>query len=142
ALRWIDEDASILLETVSARVASVLPEGPVRERLVGLAVEEAEYRRKVGYDAVLEATTPRAIERLEFRRHTLKRVSAGALWLEAQIESPGTWARHALFAIAAAVAMSFAVAAALFNGTTPDSRDVTAWLLIAVVAYAIKDRVK
>jgi hypothetical protein len=142
AIRWVDEDASILVEAVSARVASALEEGASRECLVSLAVEEAAHRRDAGYDAVIGTKTPRAIERLEFRRHTLKRFAAGALWLDAQVESPGNWARHALFGLAAAVAMAFAVAAALYNGVTPDSRDITAWLLIAVVAYAIKDRVK
>src|SRR5690606_5502884 len=68
ALRWVDEDASILIEAVSARVASTLDEGPTRERLVLLAVDEAAYRQDARYDAVIGTKTPRAIERLEFRR--------------------------------------------------------------------------
>src|SRR5690606_34944039 len=54
---------------------------------------------------------------------------------------PGRWAKEILYALAASVAMGFTVMAALWNGQ-PMEQQLSMWLVIAVVAYAVKDRMK
>ena len=148
-LRWIDEDLSLLTETLLGRLVMRLRQSPQGEEsralaalMVDCAVTEARYRRAAGYDSVVAGKLDHGeIERLEFRRHTLKRFASSALWLNVHVFKPGRWAEHVLFAFAASLAMAFAVLAALWNGQ-PARAQLPVWLGVAIVAYAIKDRLK
>lgn len=146
--RWIDEDTSRLVETVLGDLAIELG-AQGRDDLAAIvasgAVAEARYRALHGHECVGSAdATKRDIEHLEFRRHLLKRFSSSVLWLDRQIAEAGRWTMQALYVIAAAVAMAFAVGAAAYHGT-PDNRafqDLWTWAVIVVLAYAGKDRIK
>jgi hypothetical protein len=146
AARWVDEDLSLTVEAALVRLGGWLAghDAPALcDRVVAMAVGEARYRRDRGYAAVVEGELDqREIERLEFRRHTLKRFTSSVLWLAIDRYEPGRWARHALFAVAAGLAMSFAVLAALWHGSIPTGERVSLWLLVVVGAYAVKDRIK
>lgn len=149
ALRWCDEAVSIAIETLCAEFALQLEgsaeveaqDPDLAERVAAQAVAEARHRAAVGYDSVGRAgATERDVEHLEFRRHVLKRFTASALWLALDLREGAGWALHAFYAVAAAVAMSFAVAAAF--GTSRFSADLFRYAVLVVVAYAIKDRLK
>lgn len=149
AARWVDEDVSLVLESLSASLGVSVSHaarsapglGPLAEQLAAASVAEARHRKTEGYDSVgsKEAST-REIEHLEFRRHVLKRFTASALWLSLEVHDAATWIVHTLYAVAAAVAMAFALAASV--QATPTTENVFRYGLLVVVAYAVKDRMK
>ncbi|MEZ4442584.1 MAG: hypothetical protein R3B72_26055 [Polyangiaceae bacterium] len=145
ALRITDEYVSVVLETFLSLLATELrrlEQPALADKAVKAAVEQAAYRDRAGYRSVMRAAMTReALEELDDWRHTLKRYTASVLWLSAEGREPGRLMRHGLYAIAASVAMAFAVVAMMWNGTTP-ATELASWALIAVVAYAIKDRIK
>lgn len=141
-----DEYISLSIEGFFEAVAFALrersAEAPLADEAVASAVAEARYRRDRGYESVLVASAPaREVERYDLWRHALKRQVSSVLWLTMSDRQPRRWARHVLYGMAAAMAMAFAVAAAIWNGTNPADR-LASWLLVAVLAYAGKDRLK
>jgi hypothetical protein len=143
---WTDEDISLVLETFCASLGVSLETraqeglGDVAEQLGAYAVKEARHRRDRGYDSVgSSAADERLTEHFEFRRHMLKRFTASVLWLSLEVRQATTWIVHALYAVAAAAAMAFALAASV--GASP-SASFLRYALPIVVAYAVKDRMK
>ncbi|MCS6797820.1 MAG: hypothetical protein NZ898_04715 [Myxococcota bacterium] len=148
AAQWVDEDVSRLVETLAAELAlDARARGApleVTERLEALAVGEARYRQQRGMPAGGRAGMgAREVEELEFRRHVLKRFTSSVLWLSPEVRPAATWVLHLFHALAAAIAMAFALAAALVSGTDPSQAgSFLGWALAVVVAYAMKDRIK
>lgn len=149
-MRWADEDISLVLETLAATLAVQLDEvdgeydrelHDLAEMVAARAVSEARHRAEKGYDSLGAATaSERQIEHLEFRRHVLKRFTSSSLWLTLDVRERNRWIEHTFYAVAAAVAMGFAVAAAFQSNKSADS--VYKYSLLVIVAYAIKDRMK
>ncbi len=148
AARWTDEDISLVLETFCASLGVSLGAhahedaglGEVAEQLAAYAVKEARHRREEGYDFIGSAgADERGTEHLEFRRHVLKRFTASVLWLSLEVREAARWVVHALYAVAAAAAMAFALAA---NKGSARSSSFDMYALLIVVAYAAKDRLK
>ncbi len=146
---WIDEDVSLVLETLSAslgvslekRSRSVPALEEVAEQLAAAAVKEARHRKAQGYDSVGGAEAgEREIEHLEFRRHVLKRFTSSVLWLSLEVREAAAWVVQSLYAVAAAVAMAFALAASF--RANQDSENFFRYSILVVVAYAVKDRMK
>src|SRR5262249_49007337 len=109
--------------------------------LAAYAVKEARHRKERGYDSVGSADAEtRAIEHFEFRRHMLKRFTASVLWLSLEVYKTPAWVVHALYAVAAALAMTFAVIASTRTGKT--TADFIRYAPPLIVAYAVKDRMK
>lgn len=149
AARWTDEDISLVLETfcaslgvsLEARASDGAALGEVAEQLAAYAVKEARHRRDRGYDSVgSSAADERRTEHFEFRRHMLKRFTASALWLSLEVRQAATWIMHGLYAVAAAAAMTFALAASM--STVGTQASLLRYALPIVVAYAVKDRMK
>ena len=149
AARWTDEDISLVLETFCASLGISLEArsqdtpglAEVAEQLAAYAVKESRHRRDRGYDSVgSSAADERRTEHFEFRRHMLKRFTASVLWLSLEVRQAATWVLHALYAVAAAAAMAFALAASV--GVSPTSASFLRYALPIVVAYAVKDRMK
>ncbi len=147
AARWIDEDVSRLMETLLTVIARRLVKHGAPPSLIETieraALSEARYRLDAGIHGVGTLNMKRReIEALEFRRHVLKRFTASVLWLSPEVRPGSTWILQLLYAIAASLAMAFAIAAAFWNGFEVSQQGWLTWVLIAVVAYAIKDRLK
>jgi len=149
AARWIDEDISLVLETLSATLSISLEERSLSEPkmvkiasdLAEFAVNEARHRRERGYTSVGSAmASKRKVEHLEFRRHLLKRFTASALWLSLNVRTVGSWVTQTLYALAAAVAMAFALIASL--KATASSDNFFRYATLVILAYAAKDRMK
>lgn len=150
ALRWVDEDLSLFLEALAATASVHIHQRAEAEfdrwtehasRLAADAVAEARYRRERGYGAIgTDAASPREIEHFEFRRHVLKRFTSSVLWLKHEVREGATWALHFLYALAAAVAMAFAVVATF---KAMDFQEfLMPYVILLVVSYAVKDRMK
>lgn len=149
AASWIDEDVSRLLETLMGNLVQRLRKESAPEALLAAAeqtaVAEARYREELGLGGVGRiGMKSRRVEELEFRRHVLKRFTSSVLWLSPEIRPANTWILHFLYALAASVAMGFALVAALWNGSDVDtsSRGVISWAVVVMLAYAAKDRIK
>ena len=147
AALWIDEDVSRLCETLVANLVQRLRKEGAPESLISAgehaAIAEARYRQERGLAGVGRiGMKSRLVEELEFRRHVLKRFTSSVLWLSPEIRPASTWVLHALYAIAASVAMGFAVMAALWSGNDWTSRGFVPWAVAVILAYAAKDRIK
>ena len=147
AALWVDEDVSMVLETLTASLALALERRSngspqiraTAERVAACAVKEARHRRDAGYDSVGSADAgERAVEHIEFRRHVLKRFTSSVLWLSLGVHRASAWVVHTLYAVAAAVAMAVALIAGLKTPTT----NLLWYAILVVAAYALKDRVK
>lgn len=146
AADWVKAEISLMFEAFFGRVARKLKRaGAPRElveALTGAALAAVRSREDCGLELELSGSLrPERVEHFEFQRHVLKRFTSSVLWLQTRIREPGRWIRHALYAIAASAAMAFAVGAALWNGVAP-TESMTPWLFAAVIAYAVKDRLK
>jgi len=147
AADWVGEDISRMIESLAGELAVALATtgepDPVQKLAERIAVEEARHRKQEGLRGVAWAgIDKRNVEHLEFRRHVLKRFTASVLWLDPKLTDPSRWVVHLLYALAAGVAMAFAVAAALWNGLEADPGRMWIWAAIAVLAYMAKDRMK
>ncbi|MBK8252592.1 MAG: hypothetical protein IPK82_07980 [Polyangiaceae bacterium] len=151
ALKWVDEDISLFMEALTATASVEVHQraaehaGDAWHDLAGLlaseAVSEARYRKERDYPSVgHDEATPRDVEHIEFRRHVLKRFTSSVLWLKHEVRDGATWVLHALYALAAAVAMAFAVVATI--RATEMQGYLTLYVVLLVASYAIKDRMK
>lgn len=144
---WVVEDLSLMIEQYLGRMALAL-DGRSAEALADEARRHAigEVERRAHWSRFPRTSSGRpsrrAIERIEFMRHTLKRFTSSVLWLDFEIFDPSRWAKQVLFAFAASCAMAFAVTAALWNGDPLGSQKMGLWLIVAILAYAVKDRIK
>lgn len=150
AVDWVDEDVSRAIETLLGSLAIELREQGAPELVASVvaagAVAEAAYRQKQNLEGVGYAdANERAIERLEFRRHVLKRFTSSVLWLRLDVSDGAAFALQFFYAIAAGVAMALAFVLALTQGDATGSGSsgfVWRTAILVVLAYAIKDRVK
>lgn len=150
AVNWVDEDVSRAMETLLGTLAIELRAKGAPELVASIvaagAVAEAAYRQANELEGVGHAdANARAIERLEFRRHVLKRFTSSVLWLRLDVRDGAKLALQFFYAVAAGVAMAIAFVLALSQGNSTVSGDtgfVWRTAVLVVLAYAIKDRVK
>jgi len=151
ALAWVDEDLSLAIEALAASASVELrrwgpagdadPHAPAERALAAQAVSEARHRVERGYPSAGSAhATPRELEHLEFRRRVLRRFTASVLWLRHDVRPAAVWVLHTLYALAAAVAMAFAVWATLHASEWQGT--LTLYFAVLVASYAVKDRMK
>lgn len=143
---WVRSEISLQFEAFFGRIALRLRQlkGPPElvSALTEAALDAVTARRDCNLELELSgALRPDRVEHFEFQRHVLKRFTSSVLWLKTRVTEPGRWVRHVLYALAAGAAMAFAVAAALWNGLNPGEQ-LMPWLFAAVIAYAVKDRMK
>ena len=147
---YFDEYRSLMLEEYLAALVSALrgagvdnPSGDPRlaaaeKKLSALASEQEGYRRAMGYPSVYNKTD--GGETLIYRRGVLKKFISSALYLKAEVEEWTTISQLGP-GIAAGVAMLFAVAATIY-ATSRYALNSAAFVLIVVVSYVFKDRIK
>jgi hypothetical protein len=110
------------------------------QRLTTVITSEADCRRVRGYPTLVSRDARRN-EYFLYRTGLLRKFCAGVLFLsEEQLPAVGR-ARQALYAVAAAVAMAFAILAAWLVGRFYPTNSLI-FALAAIVAYAFKDRIK
>jgi hypothetical protein len=149
AMRAADEYMSLFLEERLARFSAKLDKAPpgalvsrLRVRALGIAREEAAYRRKYGY-LVLAGDQPKDGEYFSFRTSMLKKAVQQALYLDAREVKADTFLRNAVGAVGAALAAIWALAAqvpAAFVQASGDTKLL--FFAIPVIAYVLKDRIK
>ncbi len=141
----VDGYLSRLAEDFFARVSLALESASQAEAAAiaaRAAAREAQYAVQRGFAALVPGTSERDVEALESATHVLKRFTSSALWLPFRVEPAGRWVLQVGYALAAAIAMAFAIGLARYHGTTPRAESLGMWMAIVAVAYAGKDRVK
>jgi hypothetical protein len=143
----VDEYLSRVLETALIDIANVVgaADGPedVTRAAVAAAVDEARYRRSRNEGPVSSADgSIHDLERIERRQHALKRFTSSVLWLDVEIREGYTLALHIFHALAAGIAMAFAVVIAVLYGQPSVPGRLGLWAAVVVVAYMGKDRLK
>lgn len=142
AAKRVDEDASCVFESVLSLISIRLTEAGYRDIAEPIAARAlAEARRRHNQQ---DGPVSRNVDEFQLRKQSLKRFVSSVLWLRQEITQQIKWVREGLFAIAASIAMVFAVAAAFYHGTTDRIRtsELWTWILIVAIAYAGKDRLK
>jgi len=110
------------------------------QQLAAAVSGETAHRRACGYPTVVSRDARRN-EHFLCRVELLKKFCASVLYLsEEQLPAVGR-ARQALYAVAAAIAMAFAVLAAWLVGRFYPTNSLV-FALAAIAAYAFKDRIK
>lgn len=144
---WADEYLSRVLETALVGLANVFessegPEDGLRTATAA-AVDEARYRRSRSEGPVSSSDgSIHDLEQIERRQHALKRFISSVLWLDVQIRDGYAVALHVFHALAAGIAMAFAVVIAVLFGQPNMPSRLGLWVAVVVVAYMGKDRLK
>ncbi|MBN1687463.1 MAG: hypothetical protein JW852_12455 [Spirochaetales bacterium] len=145
AIEWADESISIATEVERLKLFQVVdPHNalrPAAERLKPSLDREAAYRRKAGYSSVVNPSDQRNNEDLLYREGILKKWAQSAMYMSSEQSRSVSQAGHIIAGVAAAVAMSFAVAATFLAGRLFVSYSIP-WALLIVVSYIFKDRLK
>ncbi len=144
---WVDEYLSRILEMALIDLANVVGAGDGSEGVLGAttaaAVDEARYRRSRNAGPVSSATgSIHDLEQIERRQHSLKRFTSSVLWLDVQIRDGYSVALHIFHALAAGIAMAFAVVLAVLFGQPNVPGRLGVWVAVVIVAYMGKDRLK
>jgi len=147
---YFDEYRSLMLEEYLAALVSALRGAGVggaasdprlsaaEKRLSALAAEQEDYRRAMGYPSVYSPAD--GGETLIYRRGVLKKFVSSALYLRAEVAEWTTMSQLGP-GIAAGVAMLFAVAATIY-AQSRYALNSAAFVMIVVVSYIFKDRIK
>ena len=145
SLRWVDEAISLSTEKMqyrlydACRARSELLEAAnlLRPRLE----LEREYRQSVGYPTVVVPDSPATNELVVYRESTLKKWAEGCMYMSTAPSRVGIRVTQILMATAAGTAMVFAVVASFIASwwLAPNS---VPWLILIVIAYIFKDRIK
>ncbi len=144
---WVDEHLSNVFEVAVVKLVRDLSRrkssSPAVEYVKQAAVTEARHRAQTGAGPSVSSDSSRFdLEQVERHRHALKRLTSSVLWLDSKAGDARRSAEHGLHSIAAGIAMTFAVTAALLYGTPSDATDVWVWGSLVVLAYVGKDRIK
>lgn len=154
AFRYVDEAMSVQLEGVCgkvyrsfARVAEGAPlEALEAARKLAVAMQREEsYRREAGYPTAVDASNgpdaARSNEYFLYRIGVLKKYVQSTLFLSVEKHQGSRPLLYTIYATAAMVAMAFFVMLLWFLQDVAPINSIP-YMVLAVVAYAFKDRIK
>ena len=141
ALRWSDEYISISTDKVLYYLHSLFKQQKLAKQIEKGLRGEVEYRHSMGYPCVLQSGKSGEVEGLLYRENILKKWSQTVLYMSSEETGTNRKIGHILAGVAAAAAMSFAVAATFYANRLFASYSIP-WALIIVVSYILKDRIK
>jgi hypothetical protein len=148
-LDGIDEYLSLeveekLLDLLLALEREERIDGQYRERIREAVGEETAYRGRQGYPShVAPARDDAANEAYSYRHGVLKKVAASSLFMVVRPSKAAKRAMEIVAAVSAGLAMLFAVAVAVASARKMNwGLYSTQWIVVAVVAYMFKDRIK
>ena len=145
AYAWTDESISLATEQMLARLHRSIvadEEAPsLTRRILRLAEAETERRRSMGYESLAGGFSKLEAEKRIYREGILKKWGQSALYLTQEESGASKKIGQIIAGAAAAAAMAFAVAATLLAEKYLPGRNA-AWVLVVVIAYIFKDRIK
>ncbi len=140
-----DEYLSLLIESYTYELLEHIKqiELPGKDeyvmKLLALIAHELEYRKMNGYPSIPDVQTTN--EEFIFRAGVLKKYMGNILFLNTRIKQEGEILEQLVFALAAGIAMIFAVGATFFAQSVYASVSLPVFIVL-VVSYMFKDRIK
>lgn len=141
AMRWSDEYISLSTEKMLFYLHRIFAEHELREKIDGMMRNEVFHRKEMNYPSVLVASDEKEVERILYRESILKKWAQTVLYMTSEDTGANRKIGHFLAGIAAAAAMSFAVAATFFAERLFASYSIP-WAMVIVISYILKDRIK
>lgn len=146
AFEWADEAISLIVESISLEIYLSLE--PLFKELQESAYAllrrsraELTYRRQQKYVSVVSKENLYSSEAVAYRSGILKKWSQSVLYLTPIISKVPKRIGGILAGAAAAIAMAFALLAAIYAETL-FSKNTMQWALLAILAYVFKDWIK
>ncbi|MCA3012168.1 MAG: hypothetical protein INH41_07180 [Myxococcaceae bacterium] len=146
SLRLVDEYLSLLVEQFFRRVVVQMNAVPrtavfdeLRRELMDVVVADERYRKDKGLSSVIAPDSDN--EEYTHRIGFLKKFCMNILFLDVHRSSPRKAWEEVLFALAAGLAMAFALGVGLFAQTRYPQVSFN-FFVIAVIGYMLKDRIK
>lgn len=145
ALRLTDESVSIKAEKELHRVCIALEESgrlaDVTDEVERLIAREQAYRQQMEFPSVAGADFSVQNEQYVYRESNLKKWAQSSTYMTQEADKTPIRIGHILAGVAAAIAMAFAVAAALLAQKYYAMNSLP-WAILIVMAYMLKDRIK
>lgn len=146
SLRLVDEYLSLLVEQYFRRVVVEMDAMPregvyseLRRELMDVVIADESYRKQHGLASVLAPNSDN--EEYTHRIGFLKKFCMNILFLDVQRSSPRKAWEEVLFALAAGLAMAFALGVGLFAQNRYPQVSFN-FFVVAVIGYMLKDRIK
>ncbi|MBE2248002.1 MAG: hypothetical protein IAE78_00550 [Myxococcus sp.] len=146
SLRLVDEYLSLLVEQFFRKIVvemDAMPRGggysELRRDLMDVVIADESYRKLHGLASVIAPDTDN--EEYTHRIGFLKKFCMNILFLDVQRSSPRKAWEEVLFALAAGLAMAFALGVGLFAQNRYPQVSFN-FFVIAVIGYMLKDRIK
>jgi len=146
SFRLVDEYLSLLVEQYFRRVVVEMDALPregifaeLRRELMDVVIADESYRKQHGLASVLTPNSDN--EEYTHRIGFLKKFCMNILFLDVQRSSPRKAWEEVLFALAAGLAMAFALGVGLFAQNRYPQVSFN-FFVIAVIGYMLKDRIK
>lgn len=146
SLRLVDEYLSLLVEHFFRRIVVQMDSMPrtgvysdLRREMMDVVISDESYRKQRGYASVIAPDSDN--EEYTHRIGFLKKFCMNILFLEVQRSSPRKAWEEVLFALAAGLAMAFALGVGLFAQNRYPQVSFN-FFVIAVIGYMLKDRIK
>lgn len=144
-LSWADEFISRNTETSLLKLFDKTQNREIfyTEHMAVKRIIEGEilYRKEKGFSVLLDDTVSNPGQTASYRDSILKKWAQGAMYMNLEKTGAGDRLSHILSGIAAAGAMAFAVSATFFAERL-FSDFSTPWILMAILTYTFKDRIK
>lgn len=146
ALRLVDEYLSLIVEQSFRRIVVQMDSMPrtslydeLRRELMDVVIADESYRKLHGLASVIAPGSDN--EEYTHRIGFLKKFCMNILFLDVQRSSPRKAWEEVLFALAAGLAMAFALAVGFFAQNRYPQVSFN-FFVIAVIGYMLKDRIK
>jgi hypothetical protein len=146
SLRLVDEYLSLLVEHFFRRIVVQMDAMPrtgvfseLRRELMDMVISDESYRKQRGYASVIAPDSDN--EEYTHRIGFLKKFCMNILFLDVQRSSPRKAWEEVLFALAAGLAMAFALGVGFFAQNRYPQVSFN-FFVIAVIGYMLKDRIK
>lgn len=145
ALNWADESISIITERCFIDLYQDCRTLGNSDEMISLIEEiindEITYRQTMNYRYQYRAEDSLCGETMAYRESILKKWSQSAMYMNNENSQAPKRISHLIAGTAAATAMFFAVLAAIYaENFFP--RNSTSWILVIVLSYVFKDRIK
>jgi hypothetical protein len=145
ALNWADESISIITENGLISLykdCQSLKESDEILKLMEIQINsEIQYRESMNYKYQFNEENPLCGETMAYRESILKKWSQSAMYMDNENSQAPRRIGHLIAGTAAATAMFFALFVAIYAESF-FPRNSTLWILIIVLSYVFKDRIK
>lgn len=146
SFEWADEAISLIVESISLEMYLSLEPlfGELQEPAYALlrrSRAELNYRREQKYESVVSKENRYSTEAVAYRSGVLKKWSQSVLYLTPVHSKVPKRIGGILAGAAAAIAMAFAIMAAIYAETL-FTKNTMQWALLAIIAYVFKDWIK